>query len=197
MNIVKKILLAATTASVMSSAVLAANDGGRFYDNSVGIWSVVGLYANSENGTNPACVASTSWQDGSYFNLIQDLADGELLIEFTNNDWNVTGPYGEGLLDMTMNFYGNNRVDSRQVKFKMMDKNTIVIHGIDHNTFLPLFMNYSKVVMIMPGDVQNSELTLKDSTRALNLLTQCLKQSEKENLSAPANNTGGGMQQGI
>ena len=192
----KKSFLTATVASLMMTSAVLANDGSRFFDNSVGIWSVIGLHASSENGTNPACIAATSWEDGSYFNLIQDLADGELFIEFTNNDWNVTGPYNEGFLDMTMNFYGNNRVDSRKVKFKLTDKNTIMIHGIDHKTFIPLFMNYSKIVMIMPGDISNSEIPLKDSTRAMNLLTQCLKQSEKETLTAPTN-SGGTMQQGI
>lgn len=174
----KKTLLASVAAlGIMATSALATE---YFFDKSVGYWTVIGHPGDAENNLNPACITQARWDDGSNFQLIQDLADGELLIEFTNNDWNVEGPYNDGnLLDLTMNMYGRRGVESYNVKFILVDKNTIQIRGIDYKTFLPDFMNYNKMVMIMPGDMQNSEMRLENSTAAIGLMTKCLDESDK------------------
>jgi hypothetical protein len=166
---IKKMLMA----TAMSLALVTPTFADNFFDQSVGYWRVFGFSGDSE--TNPSCIASASWDDGSTFLLIQDLADGELLLEMNNNIWNVEGPYGNSH-QMTLNMYSGNRVESWQATFTLIDKNTIQIRGLDHEKFLKAFTVYDKMVMIMPGTVENAEVQLKNSRNAVGLMGQCLRE---------------------
>ena len=174
----KKALFASAVALGLMVSSVSATD--LFFEKTVGHWDIFGHPGDAATNSNPACILQTKWQDGSYMQLIQDLADGEMLIEFTNNDWNVEGPYGEGTLDLTMNMHGRRGgIESFNVKFVLVDKNTIQIRGIDYKSFLPAFMNYNKMVLIMPGDIQNSEVPLENSTNAVGIMGQCLDAADK------------------
>lgn len=175
----KKTLLASVAA--LSLFTTSAFSIDYWFEKSVGHWEIFGHPGDPSTNVNPACILQTKWQDGSYMLLIQDLMDGEMLIEFTNNDWNVAGPYGEdAIADLTMNMYGSRgSVQSFNVKFILIDKNTIQIRGIDYKSFLPSFMNFNKMVLIMPNDIQNSEVLLENSTNAIGIMTQCLDESDK------------------
>ena len=175
----KKTLLASVAALGIMATSASAID--YWFEKSVGHWEIFGHPGDPENNLNPGCILQTKWEDGSYMLLIQDLSSGEMLIEFTNNDWNVAGPYGsDNVLDLTMNMYGRRGgVQSYNVKFFLIDKNTIQIRGIDYKTFLPSFMNYNKMVLIMPGDIQNSEVPLENSTNAVNIMGQCLDAADQ------------------
>lgn len=170
------------TATAMSLALVAPALADNFFDTSVGYWRVFGFPGDGE--TNPSCIASASWDDGSSFLLIQDLADGELLLEMNNNGWNVEGPY-ETTHNMTLNMYSNGSVQSWQAVFNLVDKNTIQIRGLDHEKFLKSFMSYDKMVMIMPGTVENAEVQLRDSRKAVNLMGQCMREAPA-NLNKPS-----------
>lgn len=171
----KKMLYTTTACAVMATSAIAEVQ--YFFQTSVGHWTISGHPGEPSQNINPACITSTTWQDGSSFLLIQDLADGEMLLELNNNEWNIEGPYNEeaGQLELTMNMYrGRGELESWTAYFVLTDKNTIQIRGMDFKKFLPGFMNKDRIVFVMPGDILNAELNLDNSTRAIGEMTKCL-----------------------
>ena len=169
-------MLLTTTACAMMATATFAGDVKNFYEDAVGYWSIWGHPGNKEENLNKACIVSAKWDDGSNFLLIQDLDDGELFIEMTNNEWNIEGPYGDeaGQLELTLNMYKGQKVINNTAYFHLLDKNTIQIRGIDYKKFLPDFMGMSKAVFIMPGTIQNAEIYLENSAKAIESMTKCM-----------------------
>lgn len=176
---IKKALLT-TTACIMLATSSLAEGVQHFYSDSVGYWSIWGHPGDPSENLNKACVTSAVWDDGSQFMLIQDLVDGEMLLELTNNEWNITGPYGEeaGQLELTVNMYKGSKVLSQTAYFVLVDKNTIQIRGIEYKKFLPGFMGKDRLVFVMPGDILNAEIALQNSSKAIQSMTKCIEQSE-------------------
>lgn len=161
-------------AGLLATLPAQANDE-TFFNDVSGSWSVYG-HSGNEN-LNPACVAETKWDDGSRLQIIQDLKDGELYINFNNNQWNVEGPYNTQH-ELTMNMYGKKGVESWTATFNLSTKNSIQIRGIDYKSFLPAFMGYNKMVLIMPGTVENAEVSLVGSAAAVRLMAGCIESAE-------------------
>lgn len=151
-----------------------------FYEQQVGFWTVYGHPGNQESKLNPACIAQTTWKDGSYFLMISDLTDKELHLEFKNNEWDIQDKFGQEF-ELTLNVYTSNDSDVQSWKayFWLVDKNTIKIRGLDPKTFLPAFMNYSRMKFIMPGTITNASVDLKNTTKVVGLLVDCIKVAEK------------------
>lgn len=188
----KKLLTIIATLCVCSSAYAVEY----FFDKSVGFWSVYGHPGT--NSLNPACVTTANWDDGSYLNLIQDLKDGELLIELKNNEWDVSDADLTAQYDMTLNMYSSNKskVKSWKVKFNFLSKNTIQIRGLDYKTFLPAFINFGKMILIPPGTMPNAEISLENSSAAVDIMAQCLDASKTHKFDS--NSTDGSIQkQGV
>lgn len=69
-----KRFLLATAFAVIATAASATPTN--FYDGgSVGNWTVFGNPGEGQQA--PACVSETTWDDGSKFQLIKDVADGD------------------------------------------------------------------------------------------------------------------------
>lgn len=168
----KKIVMIIATLCICSSAYAIEF----FFEKSVGYWTILGHPGNAERKLNPACITTTTWKDGSYLNIIQDLADGELFLEFKSSDWDITDADLNAEYELRINVYTRNKedVESWPTKFKFLSKNSINIRGLDYKTFLPAFMNYSKMVFIMPGTIPNGQIELQNSTKAIDLMGQCL-----------------------
>lgn len=182
----RKMLLTTTACAMMATSAMAQVQN--FYEDSVGYWSIWGHPGDASQNLNKACITSTTWDDGSQFMLIQDLADGELLIEMTNNDWNILGPYGEeaGQLELTLNMYkGTKSVISQTAYFTLVDKNTIQVRGIDYKKFLPGFMGKDRLVFIMPGEILNAEIALENSSKAIQSMTKCIETGEHVETAPP------------
>jgi hypothetical protein len=163
-------------ASLFVTPVLA--EGEIFYDGGVeGAWNIFGNAGSTTQ--NPACVAEVTWQDGSKFQLIKDLADGELYIWFKNNEWNISDPPGN--YPFTMNI-----VDSRgnvingELQYELINKNTIAVRKIDVDSFIPPFMSMAEMRFVMPGDIQNAYVTLNGSSGAVDKLLACIDTFEKK-----------------
>ena len=170
----KKMLLTTTACAMLVTSALANTN--HFYNDSIGYWSIWGHPGDSSQELNKACITSATWDDGSQFMLIQDLVDGERLMELTNNEWNIVGPYQDeaGQLELTLNMYKGSKVLSQPAYFVLVDKNTIQIRNIDYKKFLPGFMGKDRLVFIMPGDILNAEIQLKDSSKAIQSMTKCI-----------------------
>jgi len=154
-----------------------------FYRNTSGQWSVYGHPGRDD--LNPACIAQTNCSDGSTLMIIQDLADGELYIHLTQNQWNIEGPYPTNS-ELELNFYKNNRIYlSVGSRFSLTGSNTIVIRGIDHDKFLGPFTESERMVFVIPGNVPNLTVGLRGVRNAFDFTTQCLRESQKVKTNLP------------
>lgn len=151
-----------------------------FFQKSIGYWTVFGHPGSfDEKKLNPACILATDWDDGSYVNLIQDLKDGELLLELKNNAWNIGDVDLTKIYEMTLNFYGNDgKVQSWPTRFKFLSKNTVQIRNLDIKNFISDFKEFDKMVFIMPGTITNVTVGLNNSKDAIGIMIQCLDVSK-------------------
>ncbi len=172
----KKLLLSTVLAiSLFTSQALA--DANIFYQGGqTGAWTVFGN--GGSQSQNPACVAETTWQDGSTMQLIKDLTSGELYLWFQNYEWNIGDPPGD--YPFRMNMYNRaNQVIGGDMTYTLVNKNTITIRGIDVNSFIPAFMEMGEMRIIMPGDIQPAYIPLQGSSAAVERLLACIDEAEK------------------
>lgn len=168
-NIMKnKIICALTlTAMLFTSAAFAQNT---FFHTTIRDWIVYGKDKNEQ--LNPSCNGEKKFQDGSFFSLIRDLADGELYILFHNVTWSITDSPGN--YQMRINFYRGNTVASETATYELLNKNTLRIRSIDPSRFLPLFMEYQKMLFIMPGTIPNAEILLNGAMNVVASMSDCI-----------------------
>jgi hypothetical protein len=183
----KKIATSLSVLMFLSTASFADDifyQGGQF-----GSWSVFG---NSGNTTqNPACVAEVTWDDGSKFQLIKDLKNGEFYIWFQNNEWNIIDPPGN--YTFRMNIVNRaNQVAGGDMTYQLVNKNTIAVRELDVDSFVGPFMEMTEIRFIMPGDIGNAFIPLNGSTAAIEKLVQCLDAYK----AAPSNQNTAPLQQG-
>lgn len=169
----KKLVSATLAAMLFTSSAFAASQQFFNVDVRPGPYYVFGVTANAEKNENPACYAEVNWRDGSRFQLIRDLADGELYIFLRNNAWNISDPPGN--YRMRMNFLSRSgQTTGLNFDYRLINKNTIVIRNIIKEQFLPLFSNNTRAIMVMPGSIQNAEIDLTGSSRTLTEISNCV-----------------------
>lgn len=169
----RKYVSATLAVMLFSSSALASNETFFREDVRPGPYYVYGVTADTEKNSNPACYAEVTWRDGSKFQLIRDLADGELYIFFQNTTWNISDPVGN--YRMRINFHGRNgQISGLNFQYSLVNKNTIVIRNIIKEQFLPLFSGNSRAVLVMPGSIQNAEIDLTGSAKALSEISRCI-----------------------
>jgi hypothetical protein len=171
----KKFISVTLAAMLFTSSAFAA--GKQFYNVDVrpGPYYVKGVTADVDGGNgNPACYAEINWRDGSQFQLIRDLADGELYIFLRNNNWNI-GDKSGNTYRLRMNFINRSgNIAGLNFEYYLVNKNTIVIRNIKKDQFLPLFANNVKALFVMPGNIENAEIDLTGSSRSLEEISKCI-----------------------
>jgi hypothetical protein len=171
----KKFISVTLAAMLFTSSAFAA--GKQFYNVDVrpGPYYVKGVTADVDGGNgNPACYAEINWRDGSQFQLIRDLADGELYIFLRNNTWNISDQAGNAYR-LRMNFFNRSgNISGLNFEYNLVNKNTIVIRNIKKDQFLPLFANNVKALFVMPGNIENAEIDLTGSSRSLEEISKCI-----------------------
>ena len=169
----KKLVSGTLAAMLFTSSAFAASQQFFNVDVQPGPYYVFGVTANAEKNDNPACYAEINWRDGSRFQLIRDLADGELYIFLRNNAWNISDSPGN--YSMRINFLSRSgQTTGLNFEYRLINKNTIVIRNIIKEKFLPLFANNTRAIMIMPGSIQNAEIDLTGSSRTLTEISNCV-----------------------
>ena len=169
----KKLVSGTLAAMLFTSSAFAASQQFFNVDVRPGPYYVFGVTANAEKNDNPACYAEVNWRDGSRFQLIRDLADGELYIFLRNNAWNISDPPGN--YRMRINFLNRSgQTTGLNFDYRLINKNTIVIRNIIKEQFLPLFANNTRAIMVMPGSIQNAEIDLTGSSRTLTEISNCV-----------------------
>ena len=188
----KKLVSGTLAAMLFTSSAFAASQQFFNVDVRPGPYYVYGVTSNGQNNDNPACYAEINWRDGSRFQLIRDLADGELYIFLRNSTWNISDAPGN--YRMRMNFHNRNgQISGLNFEYKLINKNTIVIRNIIKEQFLPLFSNNTRAVFVMPGSIQNAEIDLTGSTRTLAEISNCVDAARSVDLYPEGqtnNNTG-------
>lgn len=170
----RKYISVTLAAMLFSSSAFAANQTFFREDVRPGPFYVYGVTADPEKeNDNPACYAEIGWRDGSKFQLIRDLADGELYIFMQNMTWNISDPVGN--YRMRINFHNRSgQITGLNFEYRLINKNTIVIRNIIKEQFLPLFSGNSRAVFVMPGSIQNAELDLTGSSKTLSEISRCV-----------------------
>lgn len=164
----KKIFIAALV------SVFTISSANAFYDKSLpGGWQVFGDAGDKER--NPGCVIGLTYGDGSQIQLIRDLKDGELYIWFKNNEWNIGDPV-DTAYPMRINFY-NSRGDviGGNFQYQLVNKNTIVIRGLNIDDFIPPFMEMGTMKFIMEGNIENAIIPLEGTREGIKYLADCIK----------------------
>ena len=152
-----------------------------FYNDEIGYWSIFGFEGTPTD--NKACVLEMVWQDGSRFQLIKDLVDGELYIFLKNNDWNISNPEGVYEFEMVIINENNTEAVSGVMEYILLNKNTIVVRGLDADGFVPPFTSLDELRFIMPGNIQNAYVDLENSNAAIQSMSKCIdKASRKKSL---------------
>jgi hypothetical protein len=186
----KKIIGGTLAAMLFTSSAFAASQQFFNVDVRPGPYYVFGVTANAEKNENPACYAEINWRDGSRFQLIRDLADGELYIFLRNNTWNISDAPGN--YRMRMNFQNRSgQISGLNFEYRLINKNTIVIRNIIKEQFLPLFSNNSKAFFVMPGSIQNAEIDLTGSSRTLAEISNCVDAARSVDLYPDGQNNSG------
>lgn len=164
---IKTICALTLTVMLFTSAALAQNT---FFHTNIRDWIVYGI--NNSEPLNPTCNGEKKFGDGSFFTLIKDLADGELYILFHNVSWNISDSPGN--YQMRINFYRGGSVVSMTATYELLNKNTLRIRSIDPTKFLPSFMQYQRMSLIMPGSISNAEVILNGSTNVVAAMSDCI-----------------------
>lgn len=167
---IRQVLFAAATCFV--STVAIAQD--YFYSQNISGWNISGIPQVGE--LHPVCRANKNFDDGSQFSVIKDLADGELYMFLQNMGWNISD--APGVYTLRMNFHKGSRITGSNIQFELLNKNTIRIRNLNSDRFINDFMDYSKLVFVMPGTINNAEILLNGSTNATVALSDCVKNSK-------------------
>ena len=187
-NEMRKFISVTLAAMLFSSSAFAANETFFREDVRPGPYYVYGVTFDPEKNSNPACYAEVTWRDGSKFQLIRDLADGELYIFMQNMTWNISDP--AGVYRLRANFSRGSQISGINFEYNLVNKNTIVIRNIDKDRFLPLFTGNQKMTFVMPGSIQNAELDLTGSSRTLGEVSRCVDVSRGVDLYPQGRGTG-------
>lgn len=165
-----------------ASPALADNDQFFYSDVQNTPFSVSGILGDKSANLNPACYADISYQDGSRFQLIRDLADGELWMLVRNVNWQIPDQPGSVNI-LQANFHQGQNIYPMTFQYKVMNKNTIAIQNIiKDGSFLPYFMKSSKMIFIMPDNIENIQITLDGSRKALEDVARCILTARDKNL---------------
>ena len=168
-----KSLKAGLLALTLLSTTALAEDEPRFYNVDINGWLVTGNPGNKD--VAPFCTVSRNFNDGSYFNFVKDLGDGELVIFIKNVDWNIGDPV-DSKETLIYNSYASNKtfLGSLNMEFFVVNKNSIIIRHILSRKFIPYFADAGFVKFIMPGTIQNLSFSLEGSASALGKLVDCI-----------------------
>lgn len=172
----KKLMI--TTALAVSMAVTPAL--AEFYKKDIGQWEVFGV--EKEGNKNKACVVSFLSRDGSAFQLIKDLDDGELYIWIRNHAWDIQQESDEYDGMVVIIEGDDNYVKSWPATYLLINKNTVAIRNI--NNALDFIVDFSKhklLKIIMPDNISNIYLDLADSGKAMEALYECVKSDPAKN----------------
>lgn len=187
----KKILtfITATALTILAATSAAfSQENQLFFRQVVGTWVVLGH--KGDDNIRPACVIGREWTDGSSMQLIFDLSDGEFYIRVENTVWEIGDPPGEygnkpGTNPAKIVFIGERGTSNAAVYYQLITKNLLLIRHLKGGPFLRDFSAAAKFKIIMPGNIQNVDIDLNDSSSATELLMACLDTSKSVRLNGP------------
>lgn len=172
----KKFIATAFAAVAMSTSASADV----FFQRTEKLWSVFGV--NNVKDKNPACIAEQTWKDGSYIQLIKDLADDELYLAFTNMEWQIQDD--PGTYKMRVNATVGSEIYGFTFDYNLQPKNTIIIRGIISDKFVPIFATATQLKFVMPGTITNATIYLNGSRAAVDALSDCVTKYKSSGLSS-------------
>lgn len=149
-----------------------------FFVNQSKNWFIQGIPKRDK--LNPICRASYFWNDGSEFNLIVDLSDGELYILFINNAWQINDNINN-IYNFRINAHTGNTIKGFNAEYELLSKNTIRIRDINVK-FMDVFAESNELRFIMPGNILNAVISLDGSREAVNQINNCIRLYKQNNI---------------
>lgn len=174
----KRLTLSSLVLAILAAFALPLYAQQPFFNSRADNWIVIGLPSRGDK--NAVCGAEYAFKDGSTFTLYSDLIDGELYLTVHNTRWSIGDKPGSKA-NLRMNFYDRSgNVNGGTAEFILIDKNTVVVPGLNPKVFIRDFVNKNKLELIMPGTIDNAEITLEGSSKAIDLLVQCVNSAGKQ-----------------
>jgi|GEM_PF-2590225 len=154
----------------------ARADVTRFYSKGADkYWSVIGVAKPGQ----VICSGSVDKKDGSFIEINRSLVNGEVWTIIHNTAWEMDPQGGDGTL--RWNFFRANAslVDGADLKYRVKDKNTILILAIMEKWFFDATSKSSYFTLVMPGNLQNLTLSFESKgSSVIALLRECIQQNE-------------------
>jgi outer membrane protein assembly factor BamB len=166
----KTIGAAAIALSLMATGAMA---DGRFFERETSGWSVYGRIGDNSGQNNRRCLAEYSWQDGSFVQVIKDLADGEIYIYFKNNTWNISDAVKREYR-MAIEMTGRSGKVRDSFRYILLSKNSIVIPNLDVSV-LYQFVDKGTMFFRMPGNIPDAKVTLAGTQEAIVAVSECIE----------------------
>lgn len=190
-----KKIVSFVTATVMTMIIATSaafsQENPIFFRQAVGNWVVLGH--KGDDTIRPACVIGRHWTDGSSLQLIFDLSDGEFYVRVENTVWEIGDPPGSygnrpGTNPAKIVFLGSRGNSNADVYYELHSKNLVLIRHLNSGPFMRDFSSANRFKIIMPGNIQNVDIDLNDSSSAAEVLVSCLETSNKVQLKGPTEN---------
>ena len=147
----------------------------KFYSKSADkYWSVIGVVRPGQ----VTCAGFINKKDGSFIELDRSLVDGEVWSIIHNTAWEMD-PQGGSTLRWNFFRPNNSLIDGADLKYRVKDKNTILVLAITEKWFFDAISNSSYFTLVMPGNLQNFTIPFENKgSSVIALLRECVQQNE-------------------
>jgi len=138
-------------------------------------WTV---YGNEGTDTiNPGCNMRQTYEDGSFFNIVKDLTDGELYFVIKNMAWNFKlKPGSAQKFGLLIRAGEQELLTLPEAMFIVIDKNTLALPDLPEE-FIRAVAVEGSLIVLMPKDVQSPDLPLDGAVAALKAMVECITKS--------------------
>ncbi len=147
-------------AMTLSPAAVSADDR-HFFEAQISNWAILGQ--KSVDSRNPTCSAEKTWTDGSFWTIYHDLKDQEPYFVIRNVDWSFSrSEQDRKEFSARLNFRGaRGGLEGGAVSYEILSKDSIRVRNLYRDRFVPQFMKFANMLLVMPGSHDNLGVDLR------------------------------------
>lgn len=172
-----KRFLLATCVSMLAGPALSGEIAGEpvtWYSQMAGDWLVEGFTTNG----NTYCGATTAWTDNSVMMIAIQQDTREVSLMIINTEWFINVPQGTPW-DFRTNFYKDGSFAENFISTADMGQNpqTVFVRDLSLE-FFKAWMNYDRMIIDMPGDIVDLDVSLSGTINAVEYMAICKHQMD-------------------
>ncbi len=138
-------------------------------------WTVHGNEGTDK--INPGCNMRQTYVDGSFFNIVKDLADGELYFVIKNVAWNFKYKPGSAQkFGLLIRAGEQELLKLPEASFVVIDKNTLVLPELTEE-FIQAVAVEGSLIVLMPKGIDSPDIPLDGAVVALKAMVECITKS--------------------